>query len=1012
VNYRVLVFEHAMELALDDGSGAGEIDATLHGFSRESASVRSERQGSLLLTVRAVDFGSSGRYKIELQSLGSDRRLLEADRLMSSAGRLAAISKSRESQIAAANKFGVAATLWADLRRFDDRAHALHARCELERRAGERSAAILDCEQARDIWRRLGNDHFVARVSTRLGLLYGEVGRSADAIVAHESALKIFHKLGDRRFIASASVNLGLILHNQGNLDGALTRYRDALAVYEPLDQRNETANLSNNIGGIHYMRGEASEAMRHFHRAIDIQRRTGNRAGEASALGNLALVQRNVGDLGAALATQAQVLAIRRERSDREGEARVLSNIGLIYLTLGDAERASALLAEALHIRRTVGDRSGEISTLRNLALASNELGDHPRALVQASESLRLADAARLRPAAAATRSVRGGLLLSSGDHDSALVEYVAAAEVFRDIGDRRAEAAALIGQGRARLAAGDFARAETSAKSALDLVTSSGYLPLHAGAQVIIALAAFHSGRHDDASRAVRAALDAIESLRGRMGTPELKASYTATVRDAYELAVELAVARDPSGATGLELAERVRARAFIELLDEPSLSEGRGGGAHAVSLRSKFRELTAEVSARNNAAFEGRHSADSSRVRAELDAVEVQLRLADPAFAAIRAPRSFEASRLGRLLDDDTTLLEYMIGERQSFLWVATNKSIRVHRLPPRHALEPAVRRVVDGWSRRVQGGDLRAAAAELSRMLFPIGALVGARPRLAIVADGPLEYLPFSALPQAKGRRLIHAHETVMLPSISSLETLRETLIARAPAPRALALIADPVFSRKDPRAPRCPTGACAEALGPPLPRLVGSSSEAQAVLALVPGDGYRAFGTLATRAAVLGGALRGHQIVHFATHGLLESSRPRLSGLMLSRISSNGGVIEGLLSTNDVAALSIDADLVVLSACETALGREIRGEGVTGLTRGFMHAGARRVVGTIWRIPDRAGMETMQRFYSALMKERLPASAALRRAQLEMSKELRWADPFYWAAFTIHGDWRG
>jgi CHAT domain-containing protein len=363
----------------------------------------------------------------------------------------------------------------------------------------------------------------------------------------------------------------------------------------------------------------------------------------------------------------------------------------------------------------------------------------------------------------------------------------------------------------------------------------------------------------------------------------------------------------------------------------------------------------------------------------------------------------------------LDAETALLEYMVGERQSYLWVATRDALRVHRLPPRAELDALVRRVTDAWSRRVQGDDVSASVSRLAAAVLPKGALDGLPTRLAIVADGPLEFLPFAALPVDKRKRLIEAHEIVMLPSASALATQRRVLAGRAPAAKPLAVIADPVFDRTDPRAPACAVAGCGPVVGPAFPRLAGASIEAQAILELTRSAtvdaGSHATGIAATRAAVVGGALQGHRTVHIATHGLLDARQPLRTGLMFSRIGADGAAVDGFLGLRDVAELELDADLVVLSACDTALGKEIRGEGLVGLTRGFMHAGARAVLATLWRVSDKGSAEAMRRFYRAHLREGLPPAGALRRAQIELLRDQRYADPYDWAAFTLHGDWR-
>jgi len=168
---------------------------------------------------------------------------------------------------------------------------------------------------------------------------------------------------------------------------------------------------------------------------------------------------------------------------------------------------------------------------------------------------------------------------------------------------------------------------------------------------------------------------------------------------------------------------------------------------------------------------------------------------------------------------------------------------------------------------------------------------------------------------------------------------------------------------------------------------------------------------KALGFSASRSLVTGSTLADYRIVHFATHGLINNQNPNLSGIVLSLVDEQGRPQNGFLRLYDIYNLKLDADLVVLSACQTALGKEIKGEGLVGLTRGFMYAGAPRVVASLWRIDDRATADIMKRFYASMLKDGLRPAAALRAAQISMSQDKRWHSPHYWAAFTLQGEWR-
>jgi CHAT domain-containing protein len=333
--------------------------------------------------------------------------------------------------------------------------------------------------------------------------------------------------------------------------------------------------------------------------------------------------------------------------------------------------------------------------------------------------------------------------------------------------------------------------------------------------------------------------------------------------------------------------------------------------------------------------------------------------------------------------------------------------------------------------------------------LSRMLLgPVASQLGKK-RLAIVADGALQYIPFAALPApspgngewrksgVEPQPLFVEHEIVSLPSASTLATLRRETAGRKPAEKSLAILADPVFTDDDTRVRRIVSKAVARradsdekdvasrqmlrsgretgVMGPDVGfgRLLSTRREAAAISALVPErERMQALDFEASRTTALRPELGEYRIVHFATHGMLNNIHPELSGIVLSLVDEAGQQQDGFLRLQDIYNLKLSAELVTLSACQTGLGKEIKGEGLIGLTRGFMYAGAPRVVASLWKVDDRATSELMKRFYQGMLgPERLSPAGALRQAQLSIWKQRQWRAPYYWAAFVLQGEWK-
>ncbi len=323
------------------------------------------------------------------------------------------------------------------------------------------------------------------------------------------------------------------------------------------------------------------------------------------------------------------------------------------------------------------------------------------------------------------------------------------------------------------------------------------------------------------------------------------------------------------------------------------------------------------------------------------------------------------------------------------------------------------------------------------------LAPVSTLLAGK-RLAIVADGALQYIPFAALdvssvsvaPSASYHPLILDHEVVSLPSASTLAVLRSEVKDRRPAPKTLAVLADPVFDNSDARVRRQNTkmetaetgergiGLVAEQVktaaqesgvaggGLVIPPLPGTKLEAEQIARLVPaGESKEALGFQASRETAAAAELAEYRYVHFATHGFLNSRHPELSGLVLSLVDELGRPRDGFLRAHEVFNLHLPAEMVVLSACETGLGKEVRGEGLIGLTRGFMYAGAPRVVVSLWSVSDASTAELMTRFYEGVIVRNSSPAKALRAAQVSLMEGGKYRAPFYWAAFTLQGEWR-
>ena len=568
-------------------------------------------------------------------------------------------------------------------------------------------------------------------------------------------------------------------------------------------------------------------------------------------------------------------------------------------------------------------------------------------------------------------------------------------------------------------------FARALLASRAVGDRVNEA--LTLSARARVLR-----NQGDLDRAESDAKAAIATLESLRARLGNPELRAAFLGSRGDVYELRVDilmrLAATRPGQGfdRAAFEASEDARARSLLDTLRE-SGAEIRSGVDPALAVRQRGLERRLALKEDRLQSLLGRAKVDpaesraleieSEQIRAELDALDTEIRRTNPRYADLIHPGAASTGEIQALLDSGTLLLEYSLGRERGYLWAVDAAGMRSFVLPGREEIERAARAFHQSLSTPAADGGVarERIGRSLSRMLLgPVAGQLGGlgKRRLAIVPDGALGYIPFDVLPEPGSKDpLLLRHEVVELPSASVLAAERRELARRPPARELAIVIADPVFQPDDPRIAKSGRQS-GGADSPLLPRLRFSRQEALGIAALAPAGAVTTrLDFAADRDLVLSGRLRDFRYIHFATHGIFDAERPELSGLALSRFDPAGKPREGFLRLRDVYDLDLAADLVVLSGCQTALGKEIRGEGLLGLTRGFLYAGAPRVVASLWWIDDRATAALMAMFYRGIWSEGLRPAAALRKARLSLARQHRFRDPSYWGAFVLQGDWQ-
>jgi tetratricopeptide (TPR) repeat protein len=811
---------------------------------------------------------------------------------------------------------------------------------------------------------------------------------------------------GDIALAAESTYQRARVLDNLGDTPAAIEEMKRALALFRQVGRRDRESRALNRLGDLSRKVGEVVESEAYFKEAIPIANETKDAQCIADLMNNSALLMLVLGRYEEAIEKLEAAIPAAQEIDSSNIETALHHNISLAWRNLGvydkgiDSQlRAVALSRKNLPVRRVANN-------LYALAVAYWEAGDRARAEEALRESLTTWEKTDDRPGVARALALLGRIQHLAGEPEKAVENFARAVPLLAEVKNRSGEIGVLIAWAQLEIDRGALDDALLKLDRALELARLIVNRNSEAEALYVRALALQKKGNFEEAIASISTAIEIVETMRGSIARSELRTSYLATVRSYFDLHIEL-LQRSGQTAAAFGVSEQSRARTLLESLAESASKIRKGVSSE---LLARERSLQAQVNAKEIyrgqvVAKEGEKSAravaltkEVARLLDEWKDAKAKVRAASPAYAELRRPEPVTIESVRSLLDADTVLVEYHLGERRSWAWVIDARSIRVHELPPAGKINPLARRFHEQLSSDGTEPDAKPLFEAIWKPLRVRGK------RVLIVADGALYYVPFAALSDG-GEPLLVKHEIAYLPSASVLHAIRRE--SRRVGTTA-AVFADPVFSKNDARFGR--PELLAAARGDAYQRLRFSRKEAEAIVAVAPGS-FEAVDFDASKTTLLERDLRKYRILHFAAHGSLDTERPELSGLVLSLVDRNGKPVDGYLRLHEIYNLELDADLVVLSACRTALGKEVYGEGLIGLTRGFMYAGASRVVSTVWNVDDRSSALLMQRFYSAMLTERTAPAAALREAQLALYRQARWKNPHYWAAFALQGEWK-
>ena len=846
----------------------------------------------------------------------------------------------------------------------------------------------------------------------------GDLIRASDYL---ERSERLLSETGDLEGVAKSQLFLGFAAVTMGETERAVTFFKNALETFREIGNRSGEALSITAFGMAQTFRGRDEAAIKHHRHARDIFRVIGDRQSEAITINGIAQAYQNLNDPQLALQHYQEALKIFQESGSVDFAVSGLCQIGAIYKSIKDYEQAHSYYEQCATASREAGKD-------RILAYAMNDIA---------------------------------ALYASQSRQQEALDRYTKLLKFYNNVKDPRGQLLTLSNIGDWYLTWGKKEKALETNTRALAISKQAGEKGLEISALYSLARAERASGILDSALAHVKESIDIIEGLRSNVSSPNLRSTYFAGQRKHYELYIDVLMrlheVQPEKGyvATALLASEDARARSLREMLAELGTDIRQGIDERTLRRERELQRLLS-AEAQNQPELSGQaasnHKTDTDLefLRAEYEELQSTIRSRNPNYEHLLQPPALTIAEIQSLLSDgNTLLLEYVIGEEQSYLWAVTNDSLKAYKLPRKAELEPVAQDFYNAiTARQRRDGDLNTAyqdrieaadkqlqkeAAELSQMLIaPVADQLGNK-RLLIVPEGVLQYIPFEVLPDpsspeshnmAERPLLTSNHEIVRLPSVSTLVAIRADRRPRNEHPKLVAVFADPVFTATDDRLKFGDTtengksiiaeylpGAYDDKYRSGLMRLKYTSDEAAAIEKAAGSATRVVSGFDATRERVLREKLSDFRIVHFATHGLINAKRPELSGIVLTMVGPDGSAQDGYLQLHDIYRLNLSADLTVLSACNTALGLDIAGEGLIGLTRGFMYAGSRSVVASLWEVDDRATAVLMEHFYKAMLTDGMTPAAALRSAKETVRKQPAWSHPYYWAGFVLQGEYR-
>lgn len=1059
---------------INSGKTVFEIDSPNGNMGPELVYYVAEADGDYTLEVKSLEEKAKpGSYKVSFNQLriGTEedkqeimaRRFYLEGRILREQATVQALRESIE-------KYLQAFSIWDRLKNLNSQEECLVIIGQTYYALREYELALEHNEKGLKVVEKTNNKKQKAILLNNIGLIHYELGNFELAINFYNNALSLLEGDVDNVQKGATFYNIALLQSYLGNREKAIDYLKRSLEITTIQQSLFEQVRILNLISIENTHLGNYKQAIDNATAALSIAAKVKSSVLEIESLRQIANVYRDLGDKQKSLEYYYKALNMNKNIGDKVINATTNADIGLLYYYLNDIDKALEFYNLSLPVFISMDNKVALSSMYNNLALAYKSQRKFEKSFEYYSKALSISKETKKIGSELNILNNIAGTYLESNEIEKA--EQIFNDVLQRSKGvEKFSENNSIIGLAQIYFIKGQYEKAREYCVNYM-LSNSSiftGYNPRQLQAFLLLAKINLKEKKYEDVVKCLNDGIFLCNNTSKTLSRDEFRISFLSTVQSFYEFAIDFYMQQKVDQTNyniALEINERSKVQGLLYLINERALENGNNDYTnrkneleHQINYLSEgLAQIFLNPKINNEEKLEKKRE-----IKSKIDGLQVSLDLnrrelleKNPQYYNLVEPKTLTSKEMQQVVDKNTLILEYFLGIEHSYLWVIAHDSIKTFVLPPKDKIETLVKDYIEiiqtlnnelgknGGDRLNKQEHYKQLSETLSQMLLaPAIKELGAK-RLVIIPDKTLYFLPFATLAEptyigtTNNTRqsiknitpLILNHEIAYLSSISLLYILRKEKVNReiVEPSVAIAIFADPVFEQNDLRVAKKEikndrnSEQVAELKSDietalrdsgNISRLPYTRQEAENIKNVFTSSQFRVQLLLdfdCNRQNAINGNLEKALMIHFSTHGFINSKKPELSGLVFSLVDENGNIKPGVLTVNEIFSLKLNAKLVTLSACKTAVGKTIAGEGIVGLTRAFFYAGAERVMGSLWSVNDRATSELMTRFYTNLIKDKITPIAALRQAQISMLRDERLESPFYWAAFQIYGDY--